>query len=76
MSALQRIFRLRSRMEALLRSLPAFSITVTQVGLGSMSLSWTPPTQNTDGSALTDLAGYKLYYGTVLWQLRHDDSYR
>ena len=45
------------------RSLSEFSITVTQVGLGSMSLSWTPPTQNTDGSALTDLAGYKLYYG-------------
>ena len=45
------------------RSLPAFSITVTQVGLGSMSLSWTAPTQNTDGSVLTDLAGYKLYYG-------------
>lgn len=45
------------------RSLPEFSVTVTQVGLGSMSLSWTPPTQNTDGTALTDLAGYKFYYG-------------
>lgn len=45
------------------RSLPEFSITVTQVGLGSMSLSWTAPTENTDGSALTDLAGYNLYYG-------------
>ena len=31
---------------------------------GSLSLSWTKPTQNTDGSALTDLQGYKLYYGT------------
>jgi len=30
----------------------------------SISLSWTPPTQNTDGSALTDLSGYILYYGT------------
>jgi hypothetical protein len=27
-------------------------------------LSWTPPTQNTDGSKLSDLAGYKIYYGT------------
>ena len=45
------------------RSLPEFSITVSQVALGSMSLSWTAPTQNTDGSVLTDLAGYKLYYG-------------
>jgi hypothetical protein len=27
-------------------------------------LSWTAPTQYTDGSPLTDLAGYKIYYGT------------
>jgi hypothetical protein len=26
-------------------------------------VSWTPPTQRTDGSALTDLAGYRVYYG-------------
>jgi len=32
---------------------------------GSAVLSWTVPTTNTDGSALTDLAGYKIYYGTV-----------
>ncbi|MFQ5755720.1 MAG: fibronectin type III domain-containing protein [Acidiferrobacterales bacterium] len=31
---------------------------------GSVTLSWTPPTQNTDGSKLSDLAGYKIYYGT------------
>ena len=29
------------------------------------TLTWTPPTQNTDGSALTDLAGYRIYYGTA-----------
>ena len=28
-----------------------------------MTLSWTAPTQNTDGSPLTDLDGYKIYYG-------------
>ena len=28
-------------------------------------LSWTPPTENTDGSVLTNLAGYKIYYGTT-----------
>jgi hypothetical protein len=28
-------------------------------------LSWTAPTQNEDGSVLTDLAGYKIYYGTA-----------
>ena len=27
-------------------------------------MSWTPPTENTDGSPLTDLAGYKIRYGT------------
>ena len=30
---------------------------------GSACLSWTPPTQNTDGSPLTNLAGYRIYYG-------------
>jgi len=24
---------------------------------------WTPPTLNSDGSALTDLSGYRVYYG-------------
>ncbi|MDE2049686.1 MAG: fibronectin type III domain-containing protein [Gammaproteobacteria bacterium] len=27
-------------------------------------MSWSAPTTNTDGSALTDLAGYQIYYGT------------
>ena len=39
------------------------SLTVNHVGFGSATLSWTPPTQNTDGSPLTDLAAYKGYYG-------------
>ncbi len=45
-------------------SLPVFSIDVTQVALGSATLSWTAPMTNTDGSPLVDLAGYRLYYGT------------
>jgi hypothetical protein len=44
-------------------SLPAFGITVLAVASGSATLSWTPPTQNTDGSALTNLAGYRVYWG-------------
>ena len=44
-------------------SLPSFSVTVTDAGVGAMTLSWTPPTENTDGSTLTDLAGYNIYYG-------------
>ncbi len=43
-------------------TLGPFAITVDAVSNGSATLSWTPPTQNTDGSSLTDLAGYKLYW--------------
>ncbi|MFO1393219.1 MAG: putative Ig domain-containing protein [Steroidobacteraceae bacterium] len=43
-------------------TLPAFSITVATV-VGSATLSWVAPTQNADGSALTNLAGYKVRYG-------------
>lgn len=45
-------------------SLAAFSIAVTQVANGTATISWVPPTQNTDGSPLTDLGGYRIYYGT------------
>ena len=45
-------------------SLPAFSIVVTQTVAGSVALTWVMPTQNTDGSALTDLSGYRIHYGT------------
>jgi len=45
------------------RSLPAFTLTVTPTATGSATLSWLPPTQNTDGSPLSDLAGYKIYWG-------------
>ena len=30
-----------------------------------MTINWTPPTENVDGSALTDLAGYNIHYGTA-----------
>jgi hypothetical protein len=47
-------------------SLAAFTITVSSgsTTTGSASLSWTPPTRNTDGTTLTNLAGYKISYGT------------
>lgn len=35
-------------------------------GYGTATLSWLPPTEYTDGSPLTDLAGYKIYYGTAI----------
>lgn len=43
--------------------LAAFSITVSAAGTGTATVSWTPPLENTDGSSLTDLAGYKILYG-------------
>lgn len=42
---------------------PAYSLQVVAVAFGSATLSWIPPTENTDGSALTDLAGYRVYWG-------------
>jgi hypothetical protein len=44
-------------------SLGPFTITVAAQGSGSASLSWLPPTENSDGSPLTDLAGYVVLYG-------------
>jgi hypothetical protein len=45
-------------------ALPAFSIAVTQLASGSVQLTWTPPTQNTDNTALANISGYRIYYGT------------
>jgi hypothetical protein len=66
-------------------SLPAFSLTVSALGssggttggsggtptptTGSATVNWAPPTQNTNGSALTNLAGYTISYGTSATQL-------
>ena len=46
-------------------SMRAFSIDVTDAAVGSLLVSWLPPTTNEDGSALTDLAGFNIYYGTT-----------
>jgi len=45
-------------------TLGPFTITVAQASVGSATLSWTPPTQYTNGTALTNLSGYRIYYGT------------
>jgi hypothetical protein len=34
-------------------------------GTGSVTLSWQPPTERTDGSPLGDLAGYRISYGRM-----------
>jgi len=51
-------------------ALPAFSIVVQPpagitTSTGSAVVNWTPPTQNTDGTPLTNLAGIRIYYGTT-----------
>lgn len=51
-------------------ALPAFTITVTGTPgtpaptTGTAAVSWVAPTQNVNGTVLTDLAGYNIYYGT------------
>lgn len=49
-------------------SLAPFSIAVTSATstatTGSVTVNLTPPTSNTDGTTLTDLAGVTIYYGT------------
>lgn len=48
--------------------LAEFGITVNAAPTGaaskSVTLAWTPPTTRTDGSTLSNLAGYKIRYGT------------
>ena len=45
-------------------ALSPFSIAVTAISNGRATLSWTAPTENTDGSSLSNLAGYRIRYGT------------
>jgi hypothetical protein len=65
--------------------LPAFGISVQATagqptppppvtpppGGGAVTVGWIPPTLNADGSVLTNLAGYRLYWGTTLANLDH-----
>ncbi len=37
---------------------------MVDVSNGGATLSWTAPTSNTDGTALSNLAGYRISYGT------------
>lgn len=48
-------------------SLAPFTLTVLAAGSspGSASLSWQAPTGNTNGSALSNLMGYTIHYGSV-----------
>ena len=46
-------------------SLAAFTLTVQQISNGTVTLDWTAPTENTDGTILGNLAGYRVHYGTT-----------
>lgn len=48
-----------------------FTITVSAVAnaSGSASLSWTPPTQNTDGTTIGNLSGFRVMYGRAAGNL-------
>jgi hypothetical protein len=45
--------------------LSEFSITVVGTASGGVTLRWDAPTTSADGSPLTDLAGYKVYWSTT-----------
>jgi hypothetical protein len=56
-------------------SLAPFSVAVTSTtppaATGSATLYWTDPTQNTNGTPLTNFAGIRIYYGTSSASLNH-----
>jgi hypothetical protein len=41
------------------------TVTVTASSTGTATLTWVAPTQNTDGTPVTTLIGYHIYYGTT-----------
>lgn len=45
-----------------MRTLLALLLLVASAEAGQLDATWTAPTTNTDGSALTDLASYRVYY--------------
>ena len=51
-------------------NLAPYSLTVRAVSLGVATVSWSAPTQRSDGTALTDLAGYRIQYGNSANDLR------
>jgi hypothetical protein len=65
-------------------SLAGFSITVSgqssppppppPPATGSVTLDWTPPSENTDGTSLTNLSGYRIRYGTSASSLNQSIS--
>lgn len=40
-------------------------MSVTPATTGSATLTWAAPTENTNGTSVTPLVGYTIYYGTT-----------
>ena len=50
-------------------TLAPFTINVGSAAKdGDVTLSWAPPARNTDGTTLTNLTGYRVYYGQTSGQ--------
>jgi hypothetical protein len=49
-------------------SLPAFTITVAAPLTSSAKVSWHAPTSNVDGTPITDLTGFRVFYGKTAGQ--------
>lgn len=45
--------------------LPTFAIEVVGTATGGFTLTWDAPLTNSDGTTLTDLAGYRIYVGNA-----------
>jgi len=43
----------------------------TSPSTGTVTLTWVPPTDNTNGTPVTDLAGYHIHYGTSQDNMTH-----
>lgn len=52
-------------------TLKRFSVDVVASGPGSVLLTWVSPTQNVDGTSLTNLEGFKIYWGTEAGNFPH-----
>ena len=37
---------------------------MTQISTGAVTVNWSTPTQNTNGTPLVNLAGFRIFYGT------------
>ena len=58
------------------KSYVQLDILVGAVADGRVTLTWTAPLERTDGSPLTNLAGFRIYYGTSRYDLRYSVEVR